>query len=392
MTRSEAEKLLGGHATGTLTEEERRNLFVAALGDQALFDALMDEEALRELLADRAMRALLLAALAPAAAPKVVPFWRRTGVLGAAASLLVAATAGLMYLRSPERVPPPLEERETPAKAKVAEAPALGQAPAPLAEKAPPAAPAQASVPPPAERAKAPAAALAKPIPAAQTAGAGAPQMEAESRAKEQDQYRRVEARDQLAKKAEAPRPAAALMEVAPAPRADKQKVSAESQISSPGAVLGGVVGGAIGGGVSGPASKATGAAQDGRLRDTAASPVAAAPAKSARRTEWKAAGVFAPAWTLEPRPDGLTRVSVLGPAGTQAVLLRRRVAGVDVLALKVLDSGSDQTRWQAEIRLAPGDALDLYLLNAPVAEPAKLPETGLLEGFRVRIHPVSKD
>ena len=33
MTRSEAEKLLGGYATGTLTEDERRRLFAAALGD-----------------------------------------------------------------------------------------------------------------------------------------------------------------------------------------------------------------------------------------------------------------------------------------------------------------------------------------------------------------------
>ena len=38
-------KLLGGYAAGTLTPEERRALFDAALADQALFDALADEEA-----------------------------------------------------------------------------------------------------------------------------------------------------------------------------------------------------------------------------------------------------------------------------------------------------------------------------------------------------------
>ncbi|HEX4846198.1 MAG TPA: hypothetical protein VFV26_08265, partial [Geothrix sp.] len=109
MKRAEAEKLLGGYATGTLTESERRMLCEAALAHQDLFDALADEEALRELLADPAARAQLLAALAPSselAPPKVVPFWRRPGVIGAAAGLLVATTAGLVVLRSPEGVPP----------------------------------------------------------------------------------------------------------------------------------------------------------------------------------------------------------------------------------------------------------------------------------------------
>ncbi len=380
MKQAEAGRLLGGYATGTLTEEERRTLFAAALGHQAIFDALMDEEALRELLADPAAKAQLLAALAPPA-PKVVPFWRRPGILGAAASLMLASIAGLAYLRSPQQVPPTLEQEVGSAqKAKVAEAPAPGQTPAAPVEKALPAAPAQASVPPPAERAKAPAAALAKPMPAALAAGAGAPRMEAESRAKEQEQYRRVEAQDLAAKKAEAPRPAAALMEVAPAPRADKQKVSAESQNISPAGVAGGVV--------SGLASKVPGTTQDGRLRDAAPPPAAPTPA---RRTEWKAAAILAPAWTLETRPDGSTRITVMAAAGTQAVLLRRRASGVDVLALKVLGRSGDLTSWQADLRLAPGDALDLYLLYAPAAEPAKLPETGPVDGFRARIFPAVK-
>ena len=36
-------KLLGGYATGTLTEDERQALFAAALQDQTLFEALADE-------------------------------------------------------------------------------------------------------------------------------------------------------------------------------------------------------------------------------------------------------------------------------------------------------------------------------------------------------------
>ncbi|MGA2324682.1 MAG: hypothetical protein ABSH05_00200 [Bryobacteraceae bacterium] len=56
MKREDIEKLLGGYATGTLTEEERRVLFEAALSDQALFEALAGEEALKELLEDPGCR------------------------------------------------------------------------------------------------------------------------------------------------------------------------------------------------------------------------------------------------------------------------------------------------------------------------------------------------
>jgi hypothetical protein len=56
----EVRKLLGGYATGTLTDGERDLLFSAALQDQELFDALADEEALRDLLAGPAARQTLL--------------------------------------------------------------------------------------------------------------------------------------------------------------------------------------------------------------------------------------------------------------------------------------------------------------------------------------------
>ena len=72
-------------------------------------------------------------------------------------------------------------------------------------------------------------------------------------------------------------------------------------------------------------------------------------------------------------------------------MLLQRGATGVEVIALKVTDPGGEMTSWSAETRLASGDALDLYLLNAPVAEPARLPESGSVDGFRARIHPSSK-
>src|ERR1017187_7593148 len=40
MSREEIQKLLGGYATDTLSEAERRALFEAAIEDQELFDAL----------------------------------------------------------------------------------------------------------------------------------------------------------------------------------------------------------------------------------------------------------------------------------------------------------------------------------------------------------------
>jgi hypothetical protein len=55
-------KLLGGYATGTLTDEEKQALFNAALDDSELFNALADEQALKELLDDPTARAQALRA------------------------------------------------------------------------------------------------------------------------------------------------------------------------------------------------------------------------------------------------------------------------------------------------------------------------------------------
>ena len=55
-------KLLGGYATGTLSEEERKALYAAALSDDELFAALADEQALKDMLDDGAVRAQLLQA------------------------------------------------------------------------------------------------------------------------------------------------------------------------------------------------------------------------------------------------------------------------------------------------------------------------------------------
>jgi hypothetical protein len=100
-----AEKLLGGYAAGTLTPEERQALFAAALEDQQLYESLVREEPLRELLSDPAARANLLAALDNV--PK--PWYYRDvhpGIIAAAASAVVIVVLGVKLW--PVRTAPPI--------------------------------------------------------------------------------------------------------------------------------------------------------------------------------------------------------------------------------------------------------------------------------------------
>lgn len=350
MKRAEAEKLLGGYATGTLTGDERRALFEAALERQDVFDTLADEEALRELLADPEVRGQLLAALAPVRS-RVVPFWRRPGVIGIAAGLLVATTAGLVVLRSPETTSLP------PAKAEVAQAPApSASAPAsPEAKTRPSPAPkgvdqprrtavprttaaADAPVPEaPAQVSAHTAGAIGAAIPTPTTTAAPIPSASGEeARKRTQAEMRQMGSRDQMSKQADAAgtNRAAAVVEVVSPEAAPARRMAAK-----------------------------------------------AAPAP----TGLYAPQPPAPVWTLEALADGTTRVTVVASPQAQVVLLRRGASGVEVLKPGAAEP------WQFRLRLAPGDALDLYVLNGPVVEPGRLPPTGPVDGFRVRIHPPAK-
>lgn len=308
MTRAEVRKLLGGHAPGTLTEAERKALYAAALEDQALFDTLMDEEALRELLADPEAKARLLAALAEAP-PKVLPLWRRPGVMGAAASLILAATAGLAYLRSPGGTAP-LEPAPRPGPSSTPLAPPLILKPA---------------APAPAPRAVSrPARVEAPPAPA--EAEVDRSRRAQEVRRREPLQTFEIESLRSLSKvKAAAP-----------------QEVSVPPPSELPKGL------GALAGGL--PASP---------------------------RSE--------PTWVLESLPDGSALVVVEAPLEAQVLLLRRGEVGVEVVRPEA--KGTRRFR----LRLSPGDALDLFVLDQPVSDPAGLPEAGPVAGFRVRIHPAAK-
>jgi hypothetical protein len=349
MKRAEAEKLLGGYAAGNLTEAERRSLFEAALEHQDLFDTLADEEALRELLADPVARAYVLAALTAPVVPKVVPFWRRSGVIGAAAGIIMAATAGLAVLRRPEaRLSLPATKPEA-AQATVpvplASAPALAEA-----KVAPP--PVSATVLP-AEKVAVPHRAVAvvateSPARVAQGIAAQAGISSAADGAVSAE-ARQAVARDQLSRKAEAAgrNRASAVMEVVSA---------APAPASAPG---------------SAPGS-------------------APAPRAAAKATVPPTTGLASqtPIWTMESLADGSTRLTVMAFRQAQVVLLRRGASGVEVLKPA---TAADAEPWQFQLRLAPGDVLDLYVMNGPVADPARLPATGPVDGFRARIHPPAK-
>jgi hypothetical protein len=305
--RDEAGRLLGGYATDTLTGTERRALFEAALEHQELFEALADEEALRELLADPATRAHLLTALAP----RRVPLWRRPGVLGLAAGLLVAGLAGLAVLHGPGTAPVPRVEAPRPTP--------QGKGAAPAAQAPEPAVPA-----PPARAAR-----KAAPVPLPTTNRTFETAALAPGGAAEAHDDKRAEDRPKAADRA--PAGAEAVMEAIP----------------------------------SAPPPPAPAA---GVLSATVAQ---AAPEQ---------------AWDVAARADGSLRVTVLALPGRPVLLLRRGAAGVAVL--RPVEEGREGTRirWRFEFRPVPGEALDLYILNAPVADPTRLPATGPVDGFRTRI------
>lgn len=115
MPQKDIEKLLGGYATNTLTDQERKTLFDAALTNQALFDALADEQALKELLDDPRSRRHLLEALGAMDAKEPHRSWgqeihtwvRRPSSWALAGGVAVAVLAVTLVLR--EGGPPTLQ-------------------------------------------------------------------------------------------------------------------------------------------------------------------------------------------------------------------------------------------------------------------------------------------
>ncbi len=103
MIRDEIRKLIGGYATGSLSEAEKKALFEAALDDQELFDELAREQALKETLDQPGAKQRLIAALG---SPRLGGAGWRPWVWTAVAAMVALAmgVAGWMLLRAPKPV------------------------------------------------------------------------------------------------------------------------------------------------------------------------------------------------------------------------------------------------------------------------------------------------
>src|ERR1041385_2552526 len=103
MKDEDIQKLLGGYATDTLTDRERELLFSAALHNQELFNALADEQALREFLSDPASRRQLLQALQmrePGLIERLTSWMRRPASWAVAGGVMAALLVGVAIRRS----------------------------------------------------------------------------------------------------------------------------------------------------------------------------------------------------------------------------------------------------------------------------------------------------
>lgn len=132
-------RLLGGWAADSLTTEERQELLRAALEDQSLFDALVEEDGLRELLADPAAREHVLRALDRQGPWQRVRAWlTRPATIGdlatAAAVVVLAVAASLVYRATPREdaaaARPPARGVRPPVLARLAALPATSAVPA----------------------------------------------------------------------------------------------------------------------------------------------------------------------------------------------------------------------------------------------------------------------
>jgi hypothetical protein len=111
MTQDEIRRLLGGYATNSLTAGERTTLFEAALENQELFEALQNEDALRELVDDPIVRERLRSVLSEPIRTHRPAFWSRKWISGVAipavAAVLVIVVMNRFNTSRPTAPPQP---------------------------------------------------------------------------------------------------------------------------------------------------------------------------------------------------------------------------------------------------------------------------------------------
>jgi hypothetical protein len=137
MNPEDVRKLIGGYATGSLSEAERKLLFEAAMQDQELFDELAGEHALKEILEEPGARQRLLAALEQKSG---VVWWSRPWPWMTAAVTVAIAIIVVVSQRIPPPPPRPQEIAQVMKPAEPVAAPPPPQpAPAPRKVSPPPA-------------------------------------------------------------------------------------------------------------------------------------------------------------------------------------------------------------------------------------------------------------
>jgi hypothetical protein len=321
----EAEKLLGGFATGTLSAQEKTELFAAALKHQELFDALADEEALRELLADPKARQQLLEVLEEE--PKVVPFWRRPVVLGLAAGLMLLVTTTMLVRRQPE-LASPVTRKPSDSAPKPAGTPAA---------------------PPPRTEAKRSAqrAGLDKAVGEATRAKSGA--------AKEEEQVLHDRKVFDEAGPAVAPHPQASMAGNATGSLLREAPAAA-------------------------PAVQSAGAAEAKADYAVSEKHKLVKKAVAEQRND-----LAAPVCSLVRLEEGRARLTVMWDSSGYLYVLKRRGALVSVLSpLRATPSGSGRLESVFEFTL--DGVLDVYLLRSAAAQPDQLPAEGSVDGHRRRL------
>ena len=201
--------LLGRYATGSLTEEERKRLFAAAIDDQQLFEQLLQEQDVKQLLEEPGARDRMIHALQPP--PRRKTAW----IFGIAATAALSVVLMIVLMR-PAPKPPQIAENKVAAPATTVQ---TETPPAPVAEtKSPPPVQGDSATPPVAEP-------KAKTLEARREEPAGQPSADKPQK-------------DALKKEAEQERDAVALASPAPAappppvvaPRPAPQRAAASSQ------------------------------------------------------------------------------------------------------------------------------------------------------------------
>jgi hypothetical protein len=139
--------LIGRYSTGSLTPEEQKRLFAAAVDDQDLFDQLVREHDLKQLLDEPGVRDRMIRALEP---PRRKTAW----IFGVAATAALSAALMVVLLRPAPKPPPQVADAKIPPSTQVSQ-PETAPQPVATPTPAPEPAPQPAAVPTETRRAEA---------------------------------------------------------------------------------------------------------------------------------------------------------------------------------------------------------------------------------------------